>query len=203
MTHASRLVRLRESRLQGITLSALGLVGGEKVMVEHKTQEGKWPRCRYIEEPGFRHFRENDRVDAMDYQGRWFRGQVWSEYTVCFALPCLASTAAAALTENVNSSGLVGHRDARLDPTRGGFAGCSFVGSDHVPLSYRGALPGAYLVLHFTAVLCCARSDVAAGSLERSLKCFFPVQASHFSIQLLHCSIDTARATARTTPNRP
>lgn len=59
-----------------MTLSALGLVGGEKVMLEHKTREGKWPRYRYIEDPGFRQFRENDRVDAMDYQGRWFQGQV-------------------------------------------------------------------------------------------------------------------------------
>ena len=70
-----------------MTLSALGLVGGEKVMLEHKTRQGKWPRRRYIEEPGFRQFRENDRVDAMDYQGRWFRGQVWSG---CL-LVCLAS----------------------------------------------------------------------------------------------------------------
>lgn len=67
------------ARVKDMTLSALGLVGGEKVMLEHKTGQGKWPRCRYIEDPGFRQFRENDRVDAMDYQGRWFQGQVgWS-----------------------------------------------------------------------------------------------------------------------------
>ena len=42
--------------------------------------DGKWPRRRYIEDPGFRQFRENDRVDAMDYQGRWFRGQVWAAW---------------------------------------------------------------------------------------------------------------------------
>lgn len=59
-----------------MTLAELGLFGGEKVMVETKTQDGVWPRHRYIEDPGFRHFREGARVDAMDYQGRWFRGQV-------------------------------------------------------------------------------------------------------------------------------
>lgn len=64
------------ARVQDMTLSALGLVGGEKVMLEHKTRQGKWPRSRYIEDPGFRLFRENDRLDAMDYQGRWFQGQV-------------------------------------------------------------------------------------------------------------------------------
>lgn len=70
--------------LQGMTLSALGLIGGEKVMLERKNSQGKWPRRRYIEDPSFRHFRENDRVDAMDYQGRWFRGQAgiieWHEW---------------------------------------------------------------------------------------------------------------------------
>lgn len=59
-----------------MTLSELGLYGGEKVMIETKSGDGVWPRHRYIEEPGFRHFREGARVDAMDYQGRWFRGQV-------------------------------------------------------------------------------------------------------------------------------
>ena len=73
-----------------MTLSALGLIGGEKVMLEHKTRQGKWPRRRYIEEPGFRQFRENDRVDAMDYQGRWFRGQVRADWLLVLALPCLA-----------------------------------------------------------------------------------------------------------------
>ncbi|CAM9124714.1 unnamed protein product [Ectocarpus sp. 4 AP-2014] len=68
-----RLVKTEE---EGMTLSALGLVGGEKVMVENKNPDGKWQRRKYIESPGFRQFRENDRVDAMDYQGRWFRGQV-------------------------------------------------------------------------------------------------------------------------------
>lgn len=74
------------SRKQGLTLSALGLVGGEKVMLEYKTSEGKWPRRRFIEDPGFRQFRENDRVDAMDYQGRWFRGQVWAFRFLIFSL---------------------------------------------------------------------------------------------------------------------
>lgn len=59
-----------------MTLSDLGLIGGEKVLLETKLPNGAWPRRRYIEEPNFRDFRENDRVDAMDYQGRWFRGQV-------------------------------------------------------------------------------------------------------------------------------
>lgn len=63
-----------------MTLSELGLYGGEKVMIETKIRDGAWPRRRYIEESGFRHFREGERVDAMDYQGRWFRGQV---YTIC------------------------------------------------------------------------------------------------------------------------
>lgn len=64
------------ARTQGMTLSALGLIGGEKVMVENKNPDGKWQRRKFIESLGFRQFRENDRVDAMDYQGRWFRGQV-------------------------------------------------------------------------------------------------------------------------------
>lgn len=59
-----------------MTLSELGLIGGEKVLLETKLPNGAWPRRRYIEAPDFRDFRENDRVDAMDYQGRWFRGQV-------------------------------------------------------------------------------------------------------------------------------
>lgn len=59
-----------------MTLSELGLQGGEKVMVETRLLDGSWPRRRYIEDPGFRHFREGARVDAMDYQGRWFRGEV-------------------------------------------------------------------------------------------------------------------------------
>lgn len=59
-----------------MTLSDLGLIGGEKVLLETKLPNGAWPRRRYIEAPDFRDFRENDRVDAMDYQGRWFRGQV-------------------------------------------------------------------------------------------------------------------------------
>ena len=79
-----------------MTLSALGLIGGEKVMLEHKSRQGKWPRRRYIEEPGFRHFRVNDRVDAMDYQGRWFRGQVPADcllarWLVGLFLPCVTS----------------------------------------------------------------------------------------------------------------
>ncbi|CAM9526893.1 unnamed protein product, partial [Laminaria digitata] len=59
-----------------MTLSELGLIGGEKVLLETKLPNGAWPRRRYIEEPDFRDFRENDRVDAIDYQGRWFRGQI-------------------------------------------------------------------------------------------------------------------------------
>ena len=59
-----------------MTLSELGLIGGEKVLLETKLPHGAWPRRRYIEDPEFRDFCENDRVDAMDYQGRWFRGQV-------------------------------------------------------------------------------------------------------------------------------
>lgn len=59
-----------------MSLSALGLMGGEKVMVESKLPDGTWPRHRYIEKSDFRQFRDGDRVDAMDYQGRWFRGQV-------------------------------------------------------------------------------------------------------------------------------
>lgn len=74
-------------RTQGMTLSALGLIGGEKVMVEHKNPDGKWPRRKYIESPGFRQFRENDRVDAMDYQGRWFRGQVGFAFVARGVLP--------------------------------------------------------------------------------------------------------------------
>lgn len=61
---------------QHMTLSELGLQGGEKVMVETRLLDGSWPRHRYIEDPGFRLFREGARVDAMDYQGRWFRGEV-------------------------------------------------------------------------------------------------------------------------------
>lgn len=62
--------------VQVMPLSALGFVGGDKVMLETKLEDGTWPRYRYIEEPNFRDFREGDRLDAMDYQGRWFRGQV-------------------------------------------------------------------------------------------------------------------------------
>lgn len=54
-----------------MTLSELGLIGGEKVLLETKLPNGAWPRRRYIEAPDFRDFRENDRVDAMDYQGRY------------------------------------------------------------------------------------------------------------------------------------
>lgn len=63
---------------QCMSLSALGLIGGEKVILETKAPDGTWPRRNFIEQPNFRQFRENDRVDAMDYQGRWFRGQVQS-----------------------------------------------------------------------------------------------------------------------------
>lgn len=68
--------RVRCWWLQCMSLSVLGLAGGEKVMLERKLPDGAWPRRRYIEEPGFRQFRETARVDAMDFQGRWFRGQV-------------------------------------------------------------------------------------------------------------------------------
>lgn len=77
-----------------MTLSALGLIGGEKVMLEKKNPQGNWPRRRYIEDPGFRNFRENDRVDAMDYQGRWFRGQVEIYVPACSLLPILDSSGA-------------------------------------------------------------------------------------------------------------
>lgn len=62
--------------MQGMPLSVLGFVGGDRVMLETKLEDGTWPRHRYIEEANFRDFCEGDRLDAMDYQGRWFRGQV-------------------------------------------------------------------------------------------------------------------------------
>lgn len=45
-------------------------------MLETKTMGGAWPRQRFIEKQSFRYFTEGSRVDAMDYQGRWFRGEV-------------------------------------------------------------------------------------------------------------------------------
>ena len=74
-----------------MTLSALGFIGGEKVMLETQITDGStdvsWPRHRYIEEPNFRDFREGDRLDAMDYQGRWFSGQVISLTTLNRTVP--------------------------------------------------------------------------------------------------------------------
>ncbi|CAN0221533.1 unnamed protein product, partial [Phaeothamnion confervicola] len=78
--------RLLTSRQHRSTLAALRLQGGEKLMLEvwrdgtdHGDGEsggGGWPRAVHVEKPGWRRFALGDRVDAMDYQGRWYPGSV-------------------------------------------------------------------------------------------------------------------------------
>lgn len=45
-------------------------------MFEIQNVEHQWPTDRLTEPPSFRSFKTDDRVDAMDYQGRWYTGSV-------------------------------------------------------------------------------------------------------------------------------
>ncbi|CAN0256667.1 unnamed protein product, partial [Discosporangium mesarthrocarpum] len=70
--------KLIEPAKEGLVLSEVGLEGGEKVMLEVRDKTGEWPREKYLETRDFRNFTPGSvgrRVDAMDYQGRWYPGQ--------------------------------------------------------------------------------------------------------------------------------
>lgn len=59
-----------------LTLEELELGSGARIMFEVQNAEQQWPIDRLIEPPAFRNLKVDDRVDAMDYQGRWYTGTV-------------------------------------------------------------------------------------------------------------------------------
>ncbi|CAM9338225.1 unnamed protein product, partial [Chrysoparadoxa australica] len=51
-------------------------VGSLKLLLEIQAADGTWPRARHIEAPEFRSFKVGQKLDAMDYQGRWYPGSI-------------------------------------------------------------------------------------------------------------------------------